>query len=147
LENKSLAVLLEPAPILAARILTRLHCKAIKRGRHFQHLQPEARHKLRIALKKLRYTTEFFHGLYGDNSATQSYLKCLAKLQNALGHANDATIAQPFLSTLGGNHVPPEIQRTIGAVIGWQARDRIEVEKTLHKCWRRFKAMPTFWSS
>jgi triphosphatase len=147
LENKSLAVLLEPAPILAARILTRLHCKAIKRGRHFQHLQPEARHKLRIALKKLRYTTEFFHGLYGDNSATQSYLKCLAKLQNALGHANDATIAQPFLSTLGGNHVPPQIQRTIGAVIGWQARDRIEIEKTLHKCWRRFKAMPTFWSS
>ena len=33
---------------------------------------------------------------------------------------------------------------------GWdaaQARDRIEIEKTLHKCWRRFKAMPTFWSS
>jgi hypothetical protein len=71
----------------------------------------------------------------------------LAKLQNALGHANDATITQPFLSILASDPVTPEIQRTIGAVIGWQARDRIEIEKTLHKCWRRFKAMPTFWSS
>jgi hypothetical protein len=42
--------------------------------------------------------------------------------------------------------VTPEIQRTIGAVIGWQARDQIEIEKTLHNHWRRFKALSTFWS-
>jgi triphosphatase len=146
LENKSLAVLLEPAPTLAARVLTQLHRKAIKQGRQFRHLQPEARHRLRIALKKLRYATEFFNALFGDDVATKSYLSCLAKLQNALGHANDAAIAQPFLSALASDHAAPEIQRTIGAVIGWQARDRIETEKTLHKHWRQFKAMPTFWS-
>jgi hypothetical protein len=70
----------------------------------------------------------------------------LAKLQNALGHANDATMTQPFLFAVADDPVTPEVQRTIGAVIGWQARDRIAVEKTLHKRWRRFKAMPVFWS-
>jgi triphosphatase len=63
LENKSLAGLLEPVPILARRVLTRLHRKTLKQGMHFRHLQPEARHKLRIALKKLRYASEFLRTL------------------------------------------------------------------------------------
>jgi hypothetical protein len=75
----------------------------------------------------------------------KNYLRCLAKLQAALGHANDATIAQPFLATLGADPLTPAMQRTIGAVIGWQARDRIEIEQTLRKHWRRFKATPQFW--
>jgi triphosphatase len=147
LENRSLAVLLEPAPTLAGRVLTRLHRKALKQGARFRHLQPEARHRLRIALKKLRYAAEFFYRLYGGNGAAKSYLRCLARFQDALGHANDATTAQPFLSTLAGDPVTPEIQRTIGAVIGWQARERIEIERTLDKHWRRFKVLPAFWSS
>ncbi len=147
LENRSLAVLLEPAPILAGRVLTRLHRKALKRGEHFRHLGPEARHKLRIALKKFRYATEFFRGLDDENADAKSYLRRMAKMQAALGQANDATISQQFLSTLARDPVTPAIQRTIGAVIGWQARDRTETERTLHKHWRRFRAMPTFWSS
>src|SRR5262249_5140557 len=47
LESGSLAVLLEPAPTLADRVLTRVHHRAMKRGAHFRHLQPEQRHKLR----------------------------------------------------------------------------------------------------
>ena len=38
-----------------------------------------------------------------------------------------------------------ELHRAIGAVIGWQARDRTEVHRTLRKHWRKFKAMPGFW--
>jgi CHAD domain-containing protein len=146
LENKSLAVLLEPAAMLACRVLTRLHRRALKRGEGFRHLQPEARHKLRIALKKLRYATEFFQELYGTRADTGSYLKCLAKLQTALGHANDATITRPFLSMLASDPVTPEIQRTIGAVIGWQARERTVIENTLHKHWCRFRTIRAFWA-
>jgi triphosphatase len=145
LENKSLAVLLEPSAMLANRVLTRLHRAALKRGKGFRHLQPEARHKLRIALKKLRYTTEFFQGVYGADADAANYLKCLARLQTALGHANDATITQPLLSVLGGDPVTPQTQRAIGAVIGWQARDRAAIETTLYEHWRRFRVIPTFW--
>jgi triphosphatase len=131
--------------MLAGRVLTRLHRRALKRGKRFRHLQPEARHKLRIAFKKLRYATEFFQGVYEERGDTTAYLRCLAKLQSALGHANDATITQPFLSMLAGDPVSPEIQRTIGAVMGWQARDRTVIENTLHKHWCRFRSIQTLW--
>jgi inorganic triphosphatase YgiF len=145
-DNVSLAVLLEPAPAFSERALTLLHRKAVKRGAHFQGLPPEARHQLRIALKKLRYATEFFQGLYGANAAAKGYLGSLGKLQDALGHENDASMSWPLLCTLARGPVAPEVQRSIGAVMGWQAHERIGYGKTLSKCWRRFKALPEFWS-
>jgi inorganic triphosphatase YgiF len=145
LEGRSLGVLLDPAPAFAGRALTWLHGKALNRGAHFRHLGPEARHRLRIALKKLRYTTEFFRGLYGERE-TRNYIGWLARLQDALGHDNDALMTWPFLCTLLQDPVTPEVQRTIGAVMGWQVRDRIDTPTVLRNQWRRFKATPTFWS-
>jgi triphosphatase len=145
LESGSLAVLLEPAPVFAGRVLTRLHRKSLKRGTHFRQLRPDARHQLRIALKKLRYAAEFFQGLHGGSTEAKGYLACLATLQDALGHDNDASMTWSFLRTLARDPLAPEVQRCIGAVMGWQARDRIEVGWTLRRHWRRFKAMPTFW--
>jgi CHAD domain-containing protein len=147
LENRSLAVLLEPAPAFAGRVLTRLHGKAVKRGAHFRQLRPEARHRLRIALKKLRYAMEFFHGLHEGEPGAKGYLECLAKLQDILGHDNDAAMTWPFLCTLARDPATPEVQRAVGSVMGWQARDGAEVRRTLRKHWRRLKAMPTFWAS
>jgi inorganic triphosphatase YgiF len=147
LTDRSLAALLEPAPAFADRVLTRLHRKALKRGRHFRRLSADARHQLRITLKKLRYATEFFQGLYGRTVDHKRYLVCLAILQDALGHDNDATMTQRFLSTLADQPATPEVHRAIGAVMGWQARDRIEAASRLRKHWRQFTAMPLFWSS
>jgi inorganic triphosphatase YgiF len=147
LASGSLAVLLQPAPAFAARVLTRWHRNALKRGAHFRHLHPDARHRLRVALKKLRYAVEFFQAAYGDAGDPKAYLGCLEKLQDALGHANDASVAWPFLCTLAGDRLTPEAQRTVGVVMGWQARDRLEVGWTLRKDWRRFKTMPAFWAT
>ncbi|HME27153.1 MAG TPA: CHAD domain-containing protein [Acetobacteraceae bacterium] len=145
LETGSLAILLEPAPAFAGRVLTRLHHKALKRGADFRNLRPEGRHQVRIALKKLRYAMYFFQGLHGENDEARDYHRCLAKLQDALGHDNDASMTWPFLCALARDPVTPEVQRTIGAVMGWQARDRVETATTLRKHWRRFKGMAPFW--
>jgi hypothetical protein len=67
-------------------------------------------------------------------------------LQEVLGHGNTMTM-QKFLGDLAHKTITPEIQRTIGVVMGWQARDRIEVARELRKQWRRFAAIPPFWSS
>jgi triphosphatase len=147
LASKSLAVLLEPAPAFAARVLTRLHRKALRQGTRFRRLDPDARHQLRVTLKKLRYATEFFQGIHGRNAEHRQYVGCLAQLQNVLGHDNDTTTTQKFLGELAHQPVTPEVQRTIGAVMGWQARDRIEVRRELRKHWRRFAAIAPFWSS
>jgi inorganic triphosphatase YgiF len=147
LDSSSLAALLEPAPAFATRVLTRLHRKALRRGAHFGQLPAEARHQVRIALKQLRYAMEFFQGLHGEHDKAKNYIGCLAKLQNALGHDNDATMTWPHLSTVARDAITPEVQRTIGAVMGWQARDGLETGKTLRKHWRRFKSMPPFWAN
>jgi triphosphatase len=144
LENRPLAVLLEPAPVCACRILTQLHRKAVKRGEHFRRLEPSARHRVRVELKKLRYVIEFFSGALGETAKAKNYVGYLAQLQDDLGHDNDASVAWPFLCALARDSVTPEVQRSIGVVMGWQARGRVAVGR-LNKSWQQFKAMPTFW--
>lgn len=144
-ENHSLAVLLEPAPAFAGRILTRLHRKAIKRGAHFRRLEPTERHRLRVELKKLRYAIEFFREALKENAKAKHYIGRLADLQDELGHDNDARVAWPLLSALAREGITPDVQRTIGVVMGWQAHGRLAAGR-LQKSWRQFKTMPTIWS-
>jgi CHAD domain-containing protein len=142
----SLPMLLDPAAEFASGAMTRLHRKALKCGAHFRHLDSEARHQLRIALKKLRYTAELFHGVH-DGSHAKTYLSCLSKLQDALGRDNDGAMTQPFLRTLSLDTTAPEVHRTIGAVMGWLARDRIATRPALHRRWQQFRVMRPFWSN
>lgn len=145
LDGRPLVVLTEVAPAFAERVLARLHRKALRRGAHFIRLSPTERHKLRIALKKLRYAAEFFQMVYANAPTLKRFLRNLSHLQDTLGHDNDVTTTQPLLHALTGDPIAPELHRAIGVVIGWQARDRIAVHKTLRKHWRRFKDMPVFW--
>jgi CHAD domain-containing protein len=143
----SLASVLEPAVVFANRAMTRLHRKALKRGAHFRDLDSEARHQLRINLKKLRYTAELFQGAFNRSADARDYLTCLSRLQDMLGRDNDEAVTEPFLRTLSLNTTGPEVHRTIGAVMGWQARDGIAVRSALYRHWRQFKAMQPFWSN
>ena len=86
---------------VAPAILRRLHKKAEKRARHFAALAPAERHRLRIALKKLRYATEFLGSLYGARAVAR-YGKRLRPLQDDLGHANDVRAAQALVAELDG---------------------------------------------
>ena len=49
-----------PAVEIANHMLDHRLKKARKRARHLKSISAEKRHKLRITLKKLRYTAEFF---------------------------------------------------------------------------------------
>jgi len=145
LEDRSLAVLLEPAPVFACRVLTRLHRTVLRRGDHFRRLEPTARHRVRVELKKLRYAVEFFRGALGESAEAKHYIGQLAQLQDDLGLDHDASVAWPLLCALARDSVALDVQRSIGMVMGWQARGRFEVGR-LHKSWQQFKSMSTFWS-
>jgi triphosphatase len=146
LDNRTLAELLEPAPQFAGGVLTRLHRKVLKRGEHFRRLAPDARHRVRVEIKNLRYAVEFFHGALRKDAKAKNYIGHLAQLQDDLGHHNDASVAWPFLCALARDSVAPDVQRSIGVVMGWQARSRLAVGR-LHKSWQQFKSTPTFWST
>jgi inorganic triphosphatase YgiF len=143
--SDSLETLAEPASALAVRVLERLHRKALKKGERFASLEPEARHDLRVTLKKLRYAAEFFLPVFAGQTPAKRYVARLSKLQDALGHANDCTATRSLLSVAGHGESAPELHRAAGALIGWVARDQLAVSKNLRKRWRQFKSTPGFW--
>jgi triphosphatase len=142
--SEALSVLSQPIQALADKILARLHRKALRRGAHFRQLNVDAQHDLRIDLKKLRYAAEFFLQLYATHAPAKRYVRRLARLQTSLGRARDIASSRILLDAIRqGNQ--PALHLAIGAVAGWQARDKIAVAKTLRKRWRRFKATPAIW--
>lgn len=82
----------EPARVFAARELDRRRRQVKKRGRHLDDLEPEERHRVRIAAKKLRYGAEFFAALYPEKKSRKRHAafgKALSELQDELGALND----------------------------------------------------------
>lgn len=145
IDSDALAVLSQPIPVLANKILARLQRKALKRGAHFRQLDIAAQHSLRIELKKLRYAAEFFLPLYAGHAPAKRYVAHLAGLQKSLGRVCDIASIRRLLASVRQDD-QPALHLAIGTVIGWQARDEMAAAKTLRKRWRRFKATPAFWS-
>ena len=89
------------APIgeVVAALLDRRRRKVRRRGAGFGHLAPPERHKLRIAVKKLRYTIELFGNLF-DGEELEAFVKRLKRLQGDLGYANDVRVAHEFVIEL-----------------------------------------------
>ena len=142
--TEDIGILAEPLTKFAARVLTRLERKALKRGRQFRHLRPEARHKLRIHLKKLRYSAEFFLPLYA-NGTTTKYIKQLSRLQDGLGEANDVITSRKLLSAIRESANSPDVHRAIGAVTGWQGHLELAEADRPYNRWRKFERTAPFW--
>jgi triphosphatase len=145
IDSEALAVLSQPIPKLADKILTRLHRKALRRGAHFRQLDAGTQHELRIDLKKLHYAAELFAPLYAAQAPAKRYVSRLTRLKASLGRVRDIASTRILLDAIGQDG-QPALQLAIGAVAGWQARDRIALAKTVRRRWRRFKATPAFWS-
>ena len=73
------------------------HDKARKLGSKVRELDPQEIHRLRIRIKKLRYATDFFGGLW-PNRRTERYLAALKGLQEALGEFHDTTVADELIA-------------------------------------------------
>jgi triphosphatase len=95
----------EPDPItspicaIAPGVLDRRRRKVRRCGKGFAGLMPRERHKLRIAVKKLRYTIELFGGLF-DKDGLERFVGRLKRLQSDLGYANDVRVAHEFVTEL-----------------------------------------------
>lgn len=92
--NKALHRLPEPAkpgklPDFAAKRLNKLHATARRRlAAVDQNPTPEMRHRLRISLKHLRYTSEFFASLFNEDEMNR-FAKNIAARQDELGFLQD----------------------------------------------------------
>lgn len=83
-----------PAREMAARLLDELARRVAGKSRRLRKMGDSKRHKLRIAVKNLRYGAELFSSLFERDPRLPRYLSRLGKLQEELGTCNDAVAAK-----------------------------------------------------
>lgn len=88
-----------PAVTFAEEALSKRRRKILRKGKDLSKLDDEARHKVRIQAKKLRYAAEGFRSLLHDKSARR-FIKRVKKVQSTLGALNDAASAETLLTRL-----------------------------------------------
>ncbi|WP_419827808.1 CHAD domain-containing protein [Sphingomonas sp.] len=102
-----------PVSEAAGVILDRFRKRLKRRGARLAKIDDEARHRVRIVAKKLRYATEFFASV-ADTPKRQRrherFLMALERLQEHLGELNDAATA-PLLARRHGLAPPPLADR------------------------------------
>ncbi|HEY4125722.1 MAG TPA: CHAD domain-containing protein, partial [Rhizomicrobium sp.] len=139
------------APIgeTASRTLEESFLRARKRGRRIDHGEDRDFHRLRLALKKLRYNSEFFEGLY-KKKAVRAYLEQLKKLQDVLGAMHDVSAARQTLLRLTAEEPASarsaaQLSYASGMITGWhESRAAGLSEHAQHK-WKKLTRTEQFW--
>jgi len=131
-----------PAASFSAEILGKRLRKIVKKARRVDRLEPRRRHKLRIAVKKLRYAKEFFSTLSGDDKwGDRSGLgKQLKSLQGALGRLNDIEMHKRIGQEIVDDRRSPEQASealSIGFVTGHEQAETVSSMAAVMKSARR----------
>jgi CHAD domain-containing protein len=129
-----------PLEDFAAQLLARRWRKLAAKGEDIAEHGAEALHELRLEAKRLRYAAELFAPLWPGKPARR-FQKRLAALQEALGLANDASVARGLVASLGGN-VPAW---AVGAVEGYATARALPARKHALAAWEDLRIATVFW--
>jgi len=138
---------LRPARELASETLDESLKHACKRAKHLSSLNVHERHRLRIALKRLRYSAEFFAPLFAQKQVA-GFLDRLSRLQDLFGTLNDAATVETILRRItehASERSGPEMLEAAAFVDGWH---QSRVEPTWDKAkkrWKSFAKAGVFW--
>jgi CHAD domain-containing protein len=130
---------------IAPGVLDRRQRKVRQRGKGFGSLPPPERHKLRIAVKKLRYTIELFGSLF-DTDGLERFVGRLKRLQGDLGYANDVRVAHEFVTELFAQ-IEPRSPAAHAWVAVLEAHDQMlaNCERKLRQHRRQLNEATLFW--
>jgi triphosphatase len=113
----------QPIEEFAAESLERAHRKLMKRAPGLDWVDSRRRHAVRIRVKRLRYTSEFFAPAFPAR-ASAPYIAALKELQTVLGELNDIAVAK--------------------RLVGLDADETLLLRR-LGAAWTRFEKRPPFW--
>jgi triphosphatase len=138
------AVLNSPVRSYAQSELEARYERVRKRGRKVEQLGAEALHELRIAIKKLRYSIDFFAGLFAPD-AVRTLRSRLSRLQDILGTINDASTMQSLLAQGYAEGRAAAATEARGMLLGWSAGRAEALRTDLNRAWKAFRRSQTFW--
>lgn len=142
-----------PIEAFAVEELTQRRKKVKKKGADLAELDPDGRHSLRIHVKKLRYTAEFFMGLFpGKKKSNRAFLTSLKTLQTALGDVNDiavraglkADVIVEKKSRVDGQKLQHRAFAA-GLIIGHQRAKLGSIVKAAERSYKEFLDAKVFW--
>jgi CHAD domain-containing protein len=134
----------EPARAFAARVLAERHARVLKRGRRIAYCPVAELHRLRIAVKKLRYATEFFAGLFHVKDMAVQRTR-LERLQDILGRINDAATVEPLVAAAVAVAPGRDVAAAADSVRDWHQVRAAGERAKLQSAWRRFRAAQRPW--
>ncbi len=143
-DEAALARLRSPAGEFAAGVLEQRYARVRKRGRQLRRLSAAELHQLRIAVKKLRYATDFFAPLFGAKRA-RGMPSRLGRLQNILGAMNDAATVGGLMHDTFGARAGKAVSEARGIVFGWSHGRAVTLKRDLGGAWKTFRAAGKFW--
>jgi inorganic triphosphatase YgiF len=133
-----------PVTEFAALVLEKRYQQARTRGRGLARRSPAELHRLRIAIKKFRYATDFFAGLYEGRAAGES-LKRLGRLQDILGAMNDAATVAGLMTQGFRQARGKRVLEARGILLGWSQGRAVTLKRELKGAWKAFHAAERFW--
>jgi CHAD domain-containing protein len=134
----------KPVRAVAWQLISRRRHKIAAAGRRIGEMSEKERHRLRIRIKRLRYTVDMLESLF-VRRRIEAWLKVLSDLQDTLGALNDIVLGRRLLARLTADSDPAQAKEryyAAGLVIGWHAHRVRKREKNLKKTLRKFAALP-----
>jgi CHAD domain-containing protein len=144
LSHPARAALGRPVGDHARAVLAARHRKVRKRGRRLGELSARELHRLRIAVKKFRYATDFFSGLYKGKAVRQT-LRRLSRLQDILGSMNDAATAADLAMQACRGIRDRKVLEARGMLLGWSRARAAALKGELAGAWKEFRSAERFW--
>jgi CHAD domain-containing protein len=121
------------------------HDKVMHRGRKIDSLDSHRLHRLRIAIKKLRYAAEFLQPAFAP-AAAKPYIEATVRLQGALGALNDRAVARHMLADLATAARPTEdVAKSLKRLAKQAESGEKRRRRKLEKAWKVFKKAEKFW--
>jgi inorganic triphosphatase YgiF len=136
----------------AADLFERRTRKARRKAKRAGEVDAHARHKLRIAIKKLRYALYFFETLYSHDGSTKAlsrYKKYLKDLQDNLGALNDIAVHQKLaikLAAGSGGPKPELVSFAAGMIAGCERSEIQPILAEVTDTARKLRRARSFWS-
>ena len=146
LDRKTLKALKAPVKQTARLALRKTWKRARKRGANPARMTVAERHRMRKALKTLRYTAELFSPLFSKR-AVRRFTLDLKRLQNAFGYLNDIALAETLPAIAVEERVKnPDVHRAIGFTLGWHTANAERTWSEACARWDVLRRTPRFWT-
>jgi CHAD domain-containing protein len=132
---------------MARRVPAQRSRKLTRRIRKLESLSPTERHRLRIAVKKLHYGSEFFADLFRPREV-ERFAKPLRKLQNCLGKLNDLRTHESIAHELareGQGSTASEQAFGAGFVTGRESSHERELLHAARRAGKKLAGAHGFW--